>query len=204
MPITTVEELKEQIALLPTQLREALNKQVQAQFKVNELQGQVERLKSKLKEQNDDEEPEEEGEDENIELIKLESNLERLKVKLGEAEDKAELEFRRETPKVTESHVKAAVGNNAEVNRLKVEIINVKEEARIKKAILQRERKAAWEARIQGRRARNKPELENEELDAIQERLSEALFESMMADAEVEALQAQLDVYKMLVQLEAI
>jgi hypothetical protein len=115
-----------------------------------------------------------------------------------------ELEFRRETPKVTESHVKAVIGNNDEVNRLKVEIINVKEEARIKKVTLQRERRAVWEARIQGRRARNKPELESEELDAIQERLSEALFESMMADAEVEALQAQLDVYKMLVQLEAI
>ena len=39
---------------------------------------------------------------------------------------------------------------------------------------------------------------------AIQAHLSEALFESMMADAEVESLQAQLDVYKMLVKLESI
>lgn len=205
MPITTVDELKEQIAILPMQLREALNKQVRAQLEVNKLEERVEKLKAQLKAQDDEEQPEEEGEDENVELIKLESKLERLKVKLNEAEDRAELEFRRETPKATESHVKAAVGNNAEVNRLKVEIIDVKEEARIKKVTLQRERRAAWDARIQGRlAARNKVEPQSEELDALQTQLYEALFESMMADAEVEALQAQLDVYKMLVQLEAI
>jgi hypothetical protein len=101
--------------------------------------------------------------------------------------------------------VKAAVGNSTEVNRLKVEIIDAKEEARIKKVTLQRERRAAWDVRIQGRlAARNRVEPQSEELDALQAQLYEALFESMMADAEVEALQAQLDVYKMLVQLEAI
>jgi hypothetical protein len=204
MPITTIDELKEQIAILPTQLREALNKQIRAQLEVNKFQEQVERLKATLKEQSDEEEPEE-SEDENVELIKLESKLDRLKIKLSEAEDRAELDFRRETPKATESHVKAAVGNNTEVNRLRVEIIDAKEEARIKKITLQRERRAAWDARMQGRRTdRIKSELESKELDALQGQLSEALFESMMADAEVETLQAQLDVYKMLVQLEAI
>ena len=143
MAITTIDELKEQIALLPGQLGDALNRQVRAQLEVNKLQEQVVKVKARLKEQSAEEEPEEEVEDENIELIKLESNLERLKVKLGEAEDRAEVEFRRETPKATESHVKAAVGNNAEVNRLKLEIIDVKEESRIKKITLQRERRAA-------------------------------------------------------------
>lgn len=205
MTITTVAELKEKIAILPKQLREALDNQVRAQLEANKLQEQVEKLKAQLKSQDDEEQPEEEGEDENVELIKLESKLERLKVKLNEAEDRAELEFRRETPKATESHVKAAVGNNAEVNRLKVEIIDVKEEARIKKVTLQRERRAAWDARIQGRlAARNKVEPQSEELDALQAQLYEALFESMTADAEVETLQAQLDVYKMLVQLETV
>ena len=46
--------------------------------------------------------------------------------------------------------------------------------------------------------------LPSEELDALQAQLYEALFEPMTADAEVETLQAQIDVYKMLVQLETI
>lgn len=201
--MTSLDELKTQIELLPQQLRDALERKARANLGVTRLEEEVDKLKAQIKADDEEEEPEDEDEDNNVELIKLEAKQERLKVKLGEAEDKAELQFRRETPKATDSYVKAAVGNDSQVNRLRLEIIDVKEEARIKKITIQRERRATWEARVHTRRASmHKAEPESKELNSLQEQLYNALEEMMLADAEVESLRAKLDSYKMLVQLK--
>jgi chromosome segregation ATPase len=200
----SLEQLKEQIIALPEQLREALMQHVDAQLEVSRLEGQIEKLKAQLEGQ-EEEADDDSNEDEDVGLIKLETKIDKLKVKLDEAEYKAELEFRRENPKTTEGHVKAAVGDNQEVNRLRLEIIDAKEEARIKKVTLQRERRAAWEDRVQARRAaRNRIEPESDELNALQESLERASSKAMMAEAEVEALRAKLDTYKLLVMLEGV
>ncbi|MDQ1610427.1 MAG: hypothetical protein QOG00_358 [Pyrinomonadaceae bacterium] len=201
----SLEQLKGQITVLPDQLRDALIKQVNAQLEVIRIEAQVDKLKSQLEEQREDEETDDGGEDDDVGLIKLETKLERLKVKLCEAENRVELEFRGKSLKTTEGRVKAEVGSNQEVNRLKLEIIDVKEEARIKKATLQRERRAAWEEQVQSRhRARNKVEPESEELNALQDRLDGASSKEMMAKVEVETIRAKLETYTLLVQLEGI
>lgn len=201
----SLEQLKEQINALPEQLKDALIKQVNAQLEMSQLEGQIDKLKSHLDEQREDEETDDSSEDDDVGLIRLETKLERLKLKLYEAENRVELEFRSKTAKTTEGRVKAEVGNNQEVNRLKLEIIDVKEEARIKKATLQRERRAAWEEKIQVRHtARNKVEPDSEELDALQDRLDRASSKVMMAKVEVETLRAKLETYALLVRLEGI
>jgi chromosome segregation ATPase len=203
--VISLEQLKEQISTIPEQLKDALVKQVNAKLEVSRLEAQVDRLKSQLEEQREDEETDDSSEDDDVGLIKLETKLERLKVKLCEAENRVELEFRRGAEKTTEGRVKAEVGNNPEVNRLKLEIIDVKEEARIKKATLQRERRAAWEEQVQARhRARNKVEPDSEELNALQDRLDRASSKEMMAKVEVEILRTKLETYTLLVQLEGI
>jgi hypothetical protein len=203
------EELKEQIAILPNQVHEALERKVHVQMEASRLEDEIEKLEEQLKEEQEaeSEEDEEENEDgdENIELINLEAELERLKVRLCEAEDRVELEFRRQTPKATDSYVKAAVGNDPEVNRLKLKIVDIKEESRIKKVTLQRERRAAWEARTQARSAlRDRDEPNSEELVALKGQHLGALHEAMLAEVEVETLKAKLDSFKLLVQLESL
>src|ERR1700749_1847125 len=127
----TIDELKEQLTLLPEQLKQALSREAEARFKADSLENSIAKLKETLKDQNeenDEGEPEEESEDDDIELIKLESEHDRLKAKLDAAQDKAEIEFRRDNPKATNEYVKAAVGNNTEVSRLRLELIDAKEE----------------------------------------------------------------------------
>jgi hypothetical protein len=208
----TVEELKEQLTLLPDQFRQALVRETEARFKADRLEASVEKLREKLKHQDEDDnnEPEDEGsEDDDTELIKLESAHDRLKVKLQSAEDKAEIAFRRENPKATNEHVKAAVGNNSEVERLRLELIDAKEECKIKKITLQRARREAMNARLEARReswrrGRGKPEPESEELDRLEEEHAEALREVMETEDDVEVLRAKLDTFKLLIQLENI
>jgi hypothetical protein len=167
-------------------------------------------LKENLKTQNEEnveDEPEEESEDEDIELIKLESEYDRLKAKLDAAQDKAEIEFRRDNPKATNEHVKAAVGNNTEVGRLRLELIDAKEECKIKKIALQRARRQANEERLIARRdswRRREPEPESEELVRLEDEKVHALREPAEAEVEVEMLKARLDTFKLLIQLEGL
>lgn len=208
----TVNELKEQLILLPDQLRQALAREAEARFNADRLAESVEKLREKLKNQeagnDDDEESDDDSEDDDIELINIESNRDRLKAKLAAAEDKAEIAFRRENQKATNEHVKAAVGNDEDVARLRLELIDANEECKIKKLTLQRARREAMNARVEARRAaargRNRPEPESEELDKLEEEHIEALRKAMEAEIEVEALRAKLDTFKILVQLESI
>jgi len=209
----TIDELKEQLILLPDQLRQALARDAEVRFKAERLVESVEKLREKLKNQeaenDDEEESDDDSEDDDIELIKIESNRDRLKAKLAAAEDKAEIAFRRENQKATNEHVKAAVGNDEDVARLRLELIDANEECKIKKLTLQRARREAMNARLEARReawrrGRNSPEPESEELDKLEEEHTEALRKVMEAEIEVEALRAKLDTFKILVQLESI
>jgi hypothetical protein len=209
----TIEDLKEQLTLLPDQLKHALAREAEARFKADRLEESVlklrERLKSQEAEKDDDGEPDEDSEDDDIELIKIESDRDRLKAKLVAAEDKAEIAFRRENPKATNEHVKAAVGNDEDVARLRLELIDANEKCKIKKLTLQRARREAMNARLEARRelwrrGRNQPEPESKELDRLEEEHVEALKEVMEAEVEVEAIRAKLDTFKLLIQLESI
>jgi hypothetical protein len=212
MSTMTIEELKEQLALLPDQFRQALARETEATFKANRLETSVEKLRERLKSQNkeeDEDEPEEDGEGDDVELIKLESAQDRLKVKLQGEEYKAEMAFRRDFPKATNEHVKAAVGNTPEVERLRLKLIDAKEECKLKEITLQRARREAANARAEARRElwvrrRDRPEPESKELDKLEEEYAEALRMMMEAKDEVEILRAKLDTFKVLVQLESI
>lgn len=208
----TIEELKEHLTLLPDQFRQALARETEATFKANKLEASVEKLRDRLKSQSkeeDEDEPDDDSEDEDAELIKLESAHDRLKVKLQGAEYKAEMAFRREYPKATNEHVKAAVGNTPEVERLRLELIDAKEKSKLKEVTLQRARREAMNARAEARRElwlrrREKPEPESEELNRLEEEYAEALRIAMEAKDEVEVLRAKLDTFRLLIQLESI
>jgi hypothetical protein len=204
--LMTIDELKEQIILLPEQLKRALCQEAEAKFKADSLADSIDKLREKLKEQNEenDEKVDEEEEDDNVELIKLESKHDRLKVKLDEAHGKAELKFRRDNPKATNEHVKAAVGTDSEVSRLRLELIDVKEESRIKKITLQRE---ISDTRMKARREswlRDQSEPESEELNRLEEEYIQAQREVTKAETEVKTVKAKLDAFKLLVQLEGL
>jgi hypothetical protein len=206
----TIEEIKEHLTLLPEQLRQALSREVAARFKADRLEDSIDKLKEKLKtqnEENDEGEPEEESEDDDIELIKLESEHDQLKAKLDAAQDKAEIEFMRDNPKATNEHVKAAVGNNTEVGRLRLELIDAKEECKTKKITLQRARRQANEERLIARRGswrRREPEPESAELERLEIERAQALRDAADADVEVEMIRARLDTFKLLIQLESL
>lgn len=206
----TIDELKEQLTVLPEQLKQALSREAAARFKADRIEDLIDKLKEKLKkqnEENDEDEPEEESEDDDIELIKLESEHDRLKAKLDAAQDKAEIDFRRDNPKATNEHVKAAVGNNTEVSRLRLELIDAKEECKIKKITLQRARRQANEARLIARRdswRRREPEPESEELERLEDEQMQALREAAEAEVEVEVIRAKLDTFKLLIQIESL
>lgn len=206
----TIEELKEQLTVLPEQLKQALSREAAARFKGDRLEDSIEKLKENLKNQVDENvegEPEEEIEDDDIELIKHESEYDRLKAKLDAAQDKAEIEFRRDNPKATNEHVKAAVGNNTDVGRLRLELIDAKEECKIKKIALQRARRQANEERLIARRdswRRREPEPESEELVRLEDEKAQALREAAEAEVEVEVIRAKLDTFKLLIQLEGL
>ena len=206
----TIEELKEQLTVLPVQLKQALSREAAARFKGDRLEDSIEKLKENLKNQIDENvegEPDEEIEDDDIELIKHESEYDRLKAKLDAAQDKAEIEFRRDNPKATNEHVKAAVGNNTEVGRLRLELIDAKEECKIKKIALQRARRQAKEERLIARRdswRRREPEPESEELVELEDEKAQALREAAEAEVEVEVIRAKLDTFKLLIQLEGL
>ena len=125
---------------------------------------------------------------------------------MTEAEDKAEIQFRASTAKATESHVKAAVGIDPTVIKLRHKYLDTKEAARERKVTLQRERQAAREAKLAAKYNSNhvsKADVshENEKLLALQTKLAEAEERVALADVEVEVARAMIETYKMLVHL---
>jgi chromosome segregation ATPase len=200
MPIPTIEELKEEIYSLPDKLNRALERKVKAQVEVSRLETEVEKLEVRLKQEKEQSEAQDndDNEDEDTELIEMEAELKKLKVQLDEAESRAELDFRRNTPKTTENQVKATVCADENVSRLKLELIEQEVKVKTKKQTLQRERREAWLTR---RPSVRHVEVDSSELDSLLEELAIAESKLMMANIEVETLQAKLDAFKMLIPL---
>lgn len=200
MPIPTIEELKEEIYALPGQLNQALGRKAEAEIEVSRLEAEIKKVEVQLKKEA--EQKEEEGEDDDgdgdTELIEMDGKLQELKIELTELESKVELEYRSSTEKVTENRVKAAVRDNADVKKLKREILEQDSKIRTKRSA-QRARRVAPLSRLP-RRPRD-IELESPELDSLNEQLTTAENEATKARIEVETLKTKLTTYQMLVQL---
>jgi len=203
MPASSSDRLKEQIESIPVMLRKALERQAKARIAVVHLEAQISKLEAEIEREDNQKDIDNFESDDlegDLELLKLESNGERLKLQVTEAEDKVEMAFRASTAKTTEGHVRAAVGSDPTVIRLRREGLDAKEAARKRKITLQRERQAEREAKLQAS-ARVDIVPENEKISVLQEQLEEAQEEVILADVEVEVVRTMVDTYEMLVQL---
>ncbi len=204
------EQLKEQIAIIPSELRKALEQQAKTRMIFAHLQAQIDKLEAEIEQENDEEEnddfDDEENSDldDNLELLKMESAVERIKLKLTEAEDRAEIDFRRTTEKTTEALVKAAVGTTPAVIELRTKLLDAKESVKERRITLQNERMKAHEAKLEARYAMPVKEVlpENDKVLELREKLSAAEYNLLLADIEVEVARAKIETYKMLVNLE--
>ncbi len=207
MPVSSSDQLKEQIESIPVVLRKALEQQAKARIAVAHLEAQIGKLEAEIErensqEDNDDDDSEYDELEDSLELIKLESNVERLKLQVTEAEDKAEMAFRASIAKTTEGQVKAAVGTDSTVMKLRNKFLDAKEAARERKITLQSEQQTARAAKLEARYAtRMDVPPENEKLHALQEKLEAAEDALILADVEVEVIRTTVETYKMLVQL---
>ncbi len=197
----TTSELKEQIASFTAEYKTALERQTQAVLEYEKLEHDLKKLQNELQLSNENEEANsDESEVENAEIIDLEAKLEKLKLELLYAESEVELEVRRTHARATESHIKALVGTDVNVHKLRNRIIDGKAYIKTKKAEINRERKENWEKQRQ-KRMQAKRQPESDELTALQEKLDLAERESISANDEVEVLKTKLETLKLLVAL---
>lgn len=221
---SAITNFKDKIENLPTLLRTALERRAKARIAVARFEAQLTKLKAQLALQSDEEDENGEGVDSEIganelgvgpnplvddglendsALTNLESKLEHLKLELTEAEDKAEIDFRASENRVTESYVKAAVGTNVNVSRLRREVLQAKEAVRMQKVVVERERQSSFIERQQSRMSArfNMPiVVEDQKLVDLREKLAEAREELILAEVEVEVANVTVETYKMLSQ----
>ena len=85
MSALSSEQLEEQITSVPNELQKALEQQAKARMAVAHLETQISKLESEIEragEQEDDaDNPDNDGLEDNLELVRMESAVERLKVK---------------------------------------------------------------------------------------------------------------------------
>lgn len=192
----TTTELKEELISFTAEYRSALERQTQIVLEHEKLQRELERFQHELLMTQDEETSS--GESESSEIIDLEAKLEKLKLELAHAESEVELDVRRDHARATESHIKALVGIDEKVHRLRNRVIDGKAYIKTKKAEIERERRESWEKQ---KRLQAKLQPENEELFALQEKLASARRENLLADVEVEVLRKKLETLKLLVAL---
>jgi hypothetical protein len=206
MSTSSSEQLKKQIGSIPDELQIALEQQAKARIAVAQLEALVNKLEPEIERDDgyeEDDDPEYDGLDNNLELLRLESKVERLKLQVTEAEDRAEMDFRKSTAKTTEALVKAAIGTNSKVMELRNKLLDAKEAAKERKITLESERMKFREAKLEAsyRTSREGPP-ETEKLFRLQEKLLAAANELIIANNEVEVVRAKIETFKMLVQLE--
>lgn len=197
----TIDELKAQLISFTTEYQKALEEQTQSVLEYEKCEENLKKLENhfllanEIEEKNSDE-----VEDENAELIDLEAKLEKLKLELLHTESEVELEARQNNTRATESNIKALVGINENVHRLRNRIIDGKAYIKTKKAELQRERKENWEKEKQKRmQAKLKPE--NTEITEMKERVNSMRQRNLIADDKVEVLRKKLEILKLLTPL---
>src|SRR5207237_361175 len=109
--------LEQDIRRLPAHLGEALAQASRAKHLLERLKAQLREVERASQWEPDD------GEDEEGDGA---AAIERAKLALDEAEARAELHFRMETLRVTQSHVRAAVTIDPEVMRLRRDLLEAK------------------------------------------------------------------------------
>lgn len=213
---------RDKLENLPVLLRTALDRRARARIAVAKLKAEFVKLQAQLKIQGEAEESEDFDSadvtvatpagnapvvddilESDLSLINQESKLEHLKLELTEAEDKAEIKFRASESRVTEGHVKAAIGSNPDVARLRREVLEAKEALRIRKATFQRERSVAQAEQRDAQMFARYEEpvvIEDVRLVSLREKLLTANEELILAEVEVEVAVATIDAYKMLSQ----
>lgn len=189
-----VKELKNQILLLPDLYAKAVENQTQAFLEVQRLEHEVAKLENHLSREENNEINI--SDDTDIELINLELELERLKLNLAKAENSVELEVRVSNAKVTESHVKAFVGTDSEVSRLRNEIVESKARIKIRKADIQRKRNEIWEKRRVKRQ-----KVDSEDIDILKDLLLLAKKQLTIFNDEVDVLKIKLETLTLLAGL---
>ncbi len=209
MDTSATDQLKERIEALPGTLRAALERQAKARIEVARIEARMDKLEAEIARETieidgEDDVSFDNGLEDDLALLKLETASERVKLQMTEAEYKAEMEFR-SSMKTTEGHVKAAVGVDPVVNRLRHELLDAKETARVRKVTLQRERQIAHIAEHEARSAsRDAIAPENQELAELSEKARLAQEEILLADVEVSVAGAMIDIYRMIVQVESL
>ncbi|MGI8467168.1 MAG: hypothetical protein ACR2N3_01825 [Pyrinomonadaceae bacterium] len=197
----TTSELKEQISSFTAEYKNALERQTQTFLESERLERDLKKLQNEIQLSNENEETNsDESEDENAEIIDLEAKLEKLKLELLYAESEVELETRQTHGRATESHIKALVGTDVNVHKLRNRIIDGKAYIKTKKAEIGRERRENWEKQKQ-KRTQTKIQPESDALVALQEKLDLAERENLTANDEVEVLKTKLETLKLLVAL---
>lgn len=201
MAIKIIEELKEELASLPNQYKIALEKQTQQILETERLEREIVKLKKTLSSENDTDDNE--WIDGETILLDLETNLEKLKLKLSHTEYSVELNSRKTGEKVTESTVKALVGTDEQIYKLREQLIDEQANLKTKKSELNRQRQERKEKeRISHRQKRSTPE--SQELDDLENQLSIVRNDLLSANDEVEELKFRLETYKLLVSLESL
>lgn len=200
MAIKTVKELKEEISLLPSQYKEAVENQTRTYFEVERLKQKIEKLETSLSSENEPEETEPLDEDDSF-LLDLETKLEKLKLKLNQTEYNVELNARRTTEKITESTVKALVGTDEKVYSLREQLIDEQANLKTKKSELKRQQQERRE-KDRTNRWQKKPTPHSKELETLEAKLFTARQEQVSANDKVEFLKVKLETYRLLVGLE--
>ncbi len=186
---------------IETELREALSRQAAAEIAQIEISDRVTRLEAIVEAEQEaasaaleaeDDDAGDDDLDENAELIKMETKAEKLKYRLSEAEDKAEVEFRGSGAKATDQHVKAVVGSNADVIRLRDEYLDAKEAAKLRQMEIRRERTAAREEAMRVARE-STPSLIQTPIETENSKLLAAAEDALLQNTR-ERWQADIDV----------
>jgi hypothetical protein len=202
MPTKTIQELKEEISLLPSQYKQALEIQTKAILEVDRLNQEIEKLRKTLSSENEAE-PESIDDNDDDELINLKRDLDKLKLNLTNTEYKVELESRKENGKATESHIKALIGSDEQVYKLREQVIDEQAKIKTRESELKRQRQDRREKeRMSFRQSRVIPE--PQELEDLKIKLFAAKSEQYLANDEVEALKVKLETYRLLVGLESL
>ena len=202
MSIKTINELKEEISLLPIQYKQAVEKQTRTILEVDRLKQEIEKLKKTLFSENEADETEIIDDTDDTELINLKRDLDKLKLNLTRTECNVELNARKENLKATESHVKALINADEDVYKLREQFIDEQAKIKTRESELKRQRQERREKeRVSYRQSRAIPK--SQELEDLETKLFTAISEQYSANDEVEVLKVKLETYRLLVGLES-
>lgn len=203
MAIKTIEELKEEINLFPSYYKQALEKQTRAILEVDRLEQEIARLRKTLSSENKTDEVEFIDENDDSELINLKRDLEKLKLNQTRTEYNVELTSRKENPKATESHIKALIGIDEAVYKLREQFIDEQAKIKTRESDLRRQRQERREKdRTSYRQSREIPE--SQEMEDLEVKLFAAKREQFSANDEVDVLKVKLDTFRLIVGLESL